>query len=56
MLNGEGVFPRMLDLIRAPKQDGEEGLHRLLMELVYEMARLQKITNDDLSKLYTYTV
>lgn len=49
LLNQEGAFPRLVELIRTPKQDDEEGLHRLLMELLYEMSRIQKISLEDLS-------
>lgn len=55
LLNVEGAFQRMVDLIKAPTQEGEEGLHRLLMELLYEMSRIQKVTSDNLgtwSSLY----
>lgn len=51
LLNSEGAFQRMIDLIKAPTTEGEEGLHRLLMELLYETARVQKIINDDLGAL-----
>ncbi len=48
VLNEEGAFSRLVDLISSPKEDDEEGLHRLLMELLYEMSRIQKISLDDL--------
>lgn len=48
LLNNEGCFPRLIDLIAHPHRD-EESVHRTLMELLYELARVQKITNDDLS-------
>lgn len=49
LLNKEGAFPRLVELIALPREH-EESLHRMLMELLYEMSRIQKITNDDLSK------
>ena len=49
LLNQEGAFPRLVELVQTPKQDDEEGLHRLLMELLYEMSRIQKISLEDLS-------
>ncbi|EXJ94708.1 hypothetical protein A1O1_03105 [Capronia coronata CBS 617.96] len=49
LLNDEGAFPRLVDLISSPKQHGNEVLHRLLMELLYEMARIQKIRLSDLA-------
>lgn len=48
LLNDEGAFPRLVDLIASPKQHGHEGIHRLLMELLYEMSRIQKIKINDL--------
>jgi hypothetical protein len=51
LLNDEGAFSRLVDLIASPKQYGHEGIHRLLMELLYEMARIQKIKMDDLGML-----
>ena len=49
LLNAEGAFPRLVDLIAVPRKNNEEGLHRLLMELLYEMSRIQKISLDNLS-------
>lgn len=48
LLNKENAFPRLIDLIAHPKEN-EESLHRILMELLYELCRVQTITNDDLS-------
>ncbi|EXJ88919.1 hypothetical protein A1O3_01983 [Capronia epimyces CBS 606.96] len=49
LLNEEGAFPRLVDLITSPKRHGHEVLHRLLMELLYEMSRIQKISLGDLA-------
>ncbi|KAL2441714.1 hypothetical protein ABEF95_016230 [Exophiala dermatitidis] len=49
LLNEEGAFPRLVDLISSPQQHGQEPLHRLLMELLYEMSRIQKIRISDLA-------
>ncbi|KAK5937575.1 pre-rRNA processing [Knufia obscura] len=48
MLNKEGTFPRLVELVAHPREH-EEQMHRTLMELMYEVARIQKITNDDLT-------
>ncbi|KAL2850968.1 hypothetical protein BJX68DRAFT_76301 [Aspergillus pseudodeflectus] len=51
MMNEEGVFPRLLELLHAQtinREDGEAGLHRLLMDLLYEMSRIQRIRIEDL--------
>ena len=48
ILKNEGAFPRLVDLIASPHLNDEEALHRLLMQLFYEMSRIQRISNDDL--------
>ncbi|KAJ5295885.1 hypothetical protein PENANT_c001G00830 [Penicillium antarcticum] len=51
MLNEEGAFARLLDLIQAMRRadmDGDAGLHRLLMDLIYEMSRIQRVKIEDL--------
>lgn len=49
LMNKEGAFRRLVDLISDPRQQDEEAeLHRMLMELLYEMSRIQKITPEDL--------
>ncbi|EXJ73668.1 uncharacterized protein A1O5_03430 [Cladophialophora psammophila CBS 110553] len=49
LLNDEGAFPRLIHLISSPKQHDHEGIHRLLMALLYEMSRIQKIKIGDLA-------
>lgn len=49
LMNKEGAFCRLVDLISDPRQQDEQSeVHRMLMELLYEMSRIQKITTDDL--------
>lgn len=51
MLNEEGAFARLLELIQAMRRvdlDGDAGLHRLLMDLIYEMSRIQRVGIEDL--------
>jgi hypothetical protein len=48
VLNDEGAFGRLVELISSPKEDDQQTLHRSLMELLYEMSRIQKISLDDL--------
>ncbi|KAJ5190405.1 uncharacterized protein N7498_009390 [Penicillium cinerascens] len=51
MMNGEGAFARLLELIQALRKeemDGGPGLHRLLMDLLYEMSRIQRVKIEDL--------
>ncbi|OKO92622.1 Protein dip1 [Penicillium subrubescens] len=51
MMNEEGVFARLLELIQSLRRDdtdGGAGLHQLLMDLLYEMSRIQRIKIEDL--------
>ncbi|KAL4766083.1 uncharacterized protein BDW70DRAFT_127262 [Aspergillus foveolatus] len=52
MMNEEGAFPRLLELLQVQslRMDDESAanLHRLLMELLYELSRIQKIKIEDL--------
>ena len=49
MMNEEGIFPRLLELIQSMR-DGGLGLHRMLLELLYEMSRIQRLRIEDLSR------
>ncbi|KAJ9134768.1 Protein dip1 [Pleurostoma richardsiae] len=43
----EGCFPRLVDLIDS-RRDGDHRLHRLLLELLYEMSRIERLRTEDL--------
>ncbi|KAI8627572.1 hypothetical protein F5Y19DRAFT_486847 [Xylariaceae sp. FL1651] len=43
----ESCFHRLVDLINGRKED-DPGLHRLLLELIYEMSRIQQLRVQDL--------
>ncbi|EMD00010.1 hypothetical protein BAUCODRAFT_21683 [Baudoinia panamericana UAMH 10762] len=47
LMQADGAFARLVELIRS-KRDDDIGLHRLLLELLYEMSRIQKLGKDDL--------
>lgn len=50
MMQEEGAFPRLVELIQIHgKAGGDAELHRLLLELLYEMSRIQRLTWEDLS-------
>ena len=49
MMNEEGVFVRLLELI-LERMDDDAGLHRMLLELLYEMSRIQRLRMEDLSE------
>lgn len=53
MMNEEGVFPRLVELIHMRKEDNSE-LHRMLLELLYEMSRIQRLRAEDLSNCCRY--
>lgn len=46
----EGCFPRLLELIGKGK-DEDARLHRMLLELMYEMSRVQRLTLEDLAQV-----
>ncbi|KAF2768530.1 hypothetical protein EJ03DRAFT_117361 [Teratosphaeria nubilosa] len=48
MMQAEGAFPRLVELIRTRTDDDDTGLHRLLLELLFEMSRIQKLDREDL--------
>lgn len=47
MMNEEGIFPKLIELIHE-KRDDDAGLHRMLLELLYEMSRIQRLRIQDL--------
>ena len=46
----EGCFPRLLDLVRGCR-DADRRLHRLLLELMYEMSRIEQLRPQDLMQV-----
>jgi len=50
MMNEEGCFPRLLELIKQGKRD-DARLHRLLLELLYEMSRMRRLSMVDLGQV-----
>ena len=49
MMQEEGTFPRLVELIQIYGKSGDLDLHKLLLELMYEMSRIQRLTWEDLS-------
>ena len=43
----EGCFARLVELING-RRDDDRRLHRLLLELIYEMSRIERLRVDDL--------
>ena len=54
MLNEAGAFSRLLELVQS-KRNGDAGMHRMLLELLYEMSRIQQIKKEDLSMAEAFT-
>ena len=51
MMNREGCFSRLLDLIKQGQDESGSVLHRMLLELLYEMSRMQRLGPDDLGQV-----
>ncbi|KAF7943271.1 hypothetical protein EAE96_011201 [Botrytis aclada] len=50
MMNKEGCFPRLLELVKKGNRE-DPTLHRLLLELLYEMSRMQRLSFEDLGQV-----
>jgi hypothetical protein len=52
MMQSESGFIRLVDLIRKKRDEAAE-LHRLLLELLFEMSRVQRLGKEDLGEYST---
>lgn len=52
MMNDVGAFPRLLELLQLQRKGSGDGpgLHRVLMDLLYEMSRIQRVRIEDLGE------
>lgn len=50
IMNNESCFSRLVELIKEGKKN-DASLHRLLLELLYEMSRMQRLKTEDLSQV-----
>jgi len=50
MMNSEGCFSRLIELVKQGKKD-DSTLHRMLLELLYEMSRVQRLSAEDLGSV-----
>lgn len=50
LMNNESCFSRLVELIKEGKKD-DARLHRLLLELLYDMSRLQRLSIEDLVRV-----
>ena len=48
MFMQEGAFPRLVELIQLWGSGEDTALHRMLLELMYEMSRIQRLSWEDL--------
>lgn len=44
----EACFPRLVELIKARKDDEDPRLHRFLLQLMYEMSRVERLKSEEL--------
>ncbi|OCK81324.1 hypothetical protein K432DRAFT_425046 [Lepidopterella palustris CBS 459.81] len=51
MMQAEGVFPRLVELIQNHNVQEDTGLHQLLLILLYEMSRIQRLSWEDLTSV-----
>jgi hypothetical protein len=49
MMQAEGVFQRLVELIQTESVQEDTPLHRMLLELMYESSRIQRLSWEDLS-------
>jgi hypothetical protein len=47
MMHAEGTFPRLVDLVQMPGIQEDTRLHQMLLELLYESSRVQRLTAED---------
>ena len=49
MMHAEGTFPRLVELIQTPSVQEDTRLHQMLLELMYESSRIQRLSWEDMS-------
>ncbi|KAF2198578.1 hypothetical protein GQ43DRAFT_474424 [Delitschia confertaspora ATCC 74209] len=49
MMQAEGAFPRLVELIQTPSIQEDIRLHQMLLELMYESSRIQRLSWEDLT-------
>lgn len=47
MMHAETTFPRLVELIQTNSVQEDTRLHRMLLELLYESSRVQRLTWED---------
>ncbi|KAF2838593.1 hypothetical protein M501DRAFT_1004364 [Patellaria atrata CBS 101060] len=51
MMRVESAFPKLVELVKDSSREEDMGLHKLLLELLYEMSRIQRLSWEDLSTI-----
>lgn len=49
MMYEEGIFPRLVELIQMSSVQEDTRLHQMLLELMYESSRIQRLKWEDFS-------
>jgi hypothetical protein len=56
MMHSEGTFARLVELIQAESVQEDTRLHQMLLELLYESSRIQRLVWEDFGMLsYSHT-
>jgi hypothetical protein len=51
MMHSEGTFPRLVELIQEESVQEDTRLHQMLLELLYESSRIQRLVWEDFGAL-----
>lgn len=51
MMHTEGSFPRLVELVQTESVQDDTRLHQLLLELLYESSRVQRLVWEDFGML-----
>jgi hypothetical protein len=49
MMQSESTFPRLVELVQMSSVQEDTKLHQMLLELLYESSRVQRLTWEDFS-------
>ena len=56
MMHSEGTFARLVELVQTLAVQEDTSLHQILLELMYESSRIQRMTWEDFSTSDKYSV
>jgi hypothetical protein len=54
MMHSESTFPRLIELVQLDSVQEDVKLHQMLLELLYESSRVQRLTLEDLGMSRKY--